>query len=429
MSRWINSWFGGKLPAGSRLAQLGDSLVHAMHGPSQTSYICPAINHAEMLWARAMHPRMNASTVHSDVATIGGRFIRGSNCAVQGAHVSSIQAIDVEEQRDVALEYAPRVVFIAAGTNDLSANKASATLQTDIQSQVEFFISRGIRVILSTIRPRLVSAEWPEGNARWTRLSEVNAWIRSYCASGRPGLYLFDPWSDLLDAEAAQAGSVQSQYVYDTVHLNATGAQVSGARLATVIDRVFASGVFWDMDSPSLLPGAAMTGTGGGKQGATGDVANGWIVQKDGAVPGNIPVVCSKINSDTTMQLVFTANGGGTGIEGCNIVCTPGTVNLTAGRWYQMMVPVDFEASPLWRVQSVQMRTIDDRYHYGHTSRDTITPIPEAWSGWLVTEPLFIRPGDEAIRPSLRIVMARGIAATATMRMHAGARLIEVPAP
>jgi lysophospholipase L1-like esterase len=431
MSRWINSWFAGKLPVGSRMAYIGDSLVQTNHTALQTSGVVSTVSNGELNWARAIHPRFRADTVQTSVATIGGRFIRGANCAVQGAQVSSSQDFDLEEQAPVALAYGPQCVFIAGGTNDLSASDTATNLQTELTARVEYFLSRGIRVILCTIRPRSTSGVgWNAGNQRWTELQNLNTWIRSYCASGRPGLYLFDPWNDLRDVGAPQVGEVIASYVYDAVHLNATGAQVSGLRLAPVIDRVFSSGVFWDTSASNLLPGAAMTGTGGTRQGATGDVATGWTVQKDGGVPGNIPVVCSKVNGDTAMQLVFTSDGLGTGTEGCNILTNPGTLTLTSGRWYQMMVPVEFEQSDLWTVQSVQLRTLDNRYQYGHIGQDTTTPITSAWSGWLVTEPFLCQnSNDESIRPSVRIVMRRGIATTGTMRMLAGARLSEVPAP
>lgn len=421
------------LAAGCRVAFIGDSLMQANHA-AVTGFIV-ANNHGEVVWARAISgARFRSDVWYSAIPTIGDRDIDGANCGVSGAHVdSAAQTKDLEEQVAVALAYKPALVIIAGGTNDLSALDTAANLIVALTTIVDQFLSRGIRVILSTIRPRSTAgAGWEQGNGKWTQLANLNTAIRALCSGTRKWLYLWDAYYLLRDSGAAQEGEVNTAYVYDTLHLNAAGAQVSGALLGTIINGVIEPGTFFNRNAVNLVPNPAMTGTAGTKSdGVSGNVATGWNVNHDGAVTGNVTAVCAKINNDTVQEIVFTSDGGGATVEGFPISMVPTSVTVPDDQaWYQWFVPVEFDASVLWRQQYLYVEALPSgSVQTGHRSLDEATPLIAAWSGWFVTEAIQIPSGTTSIRGLMRIVLDEAQAGTATMRILPGAMLCQVSDP
>jgi lysophospholipase L1-like esterase len=91
--------------------------------------------------------------------------------------------------------YNPQVLFILAGTNDVSQTVTLATFAANISAIVALAKQDGIPVIIGTVPPRGASVSTTTTK---TLTSQYNNWLKMWCP--RNGVYLADVWSKLITA-------------------------------------------------------------------------------------------------------------------------------------------------------------------------------------------------------------------------------------
>lgn len=117
-------------------------------------------------------------------------------------------------------------VMIWVGINDITADTAMGTIQTNIQTIIDQAIADGLTVILLNVTPWAGNASWT--TTRQTNTDTLNTWI-----AGRTGVTKIDvatPMSNGASPPALQAG-----YQADTIHQNDAGQVVIASTIKTVM--------------------------------------------------------------------------------------------------------------------------------------------------------------------------------------------------
>ncbi len=105
------------------------------------------------------------------------REFTGMNAAIGGSTVAINRA-----SLPTPSQYFPRIMIVSAGINSVTTNVGAASIETDLEYICKFYLQRGIKVVLSNIRP--VSREWiPDGSAQLTVRNDVNIWIENFATT------------------------------------------------------------------------------------------------------------------------------------------------------------------------------------------------------------------------------------------------------
>jgi lysophospholipase L1-like esterase len=127
----------------------------------------------------------------------------------------------------------PGWVVLTAGTNNMGVAGGVAQAKADITAMLDIYDAAGIRVVISTLPPRL-SGNYT-GTIRADTLA-LNEWIRGQ-ARTRPGLIVLDYFAVLADGNTGNY--VATIYGFnpttDGIHLSATGAYACGKMLAAAL--------------------------------------------------------------------------------------------------------------------------------------------------------------------------------------------------
>jgi lysophospholipase L1-like esterase len=118
----------------------------------------------------------------------------------------------------IIIPYAPRMVVLYAGGNDINAGKTPERVAADFQAFVE-----KVRAKLPDVEIAYISIA---GNpARWAQVEKVkqaNAMIRDFCAKGSKMKFI-DVFSEMLGPDGLPKPDI---FVEDKLHMNAAGYEI-----------------------------------------------------------------------------------------------------------------------------------------------------------------------------------------------------------
>lgn len=235
---------------------------------------------------------------------LGGRLTLVKNAGVSGETTAQILA-RVTDVTNLAV--LPGYCIVSdAGTNDLSASTASATIISNLNSIYNALVAKGITVVATTILPLAGD------QAHRQRQEEVNDFIRS--RSQQPGFVLCDwaaRWAD------ASTGGPKTGFSTDGIHPTPVGAGAMGKWLADALQPLITGNVqlaSHNLDGLSSNLNPMMVGTAGTLSGAgvSGQVADSWTASR-GSGTGTMD--CTKIprvdGVGGEWQRLTIFNGGG----------------------------------------------------------------------------------------------------------------------
>lgn len=226
----------------------------------------------------------------------GGRLYQapGANLGVPGN--TSIQAVT---RIAAGLAFNPALVVIEIGGNDVNAGTPAVTVNANISTIVEAFRGIGAKVVISTVPPRFAGAAFSGGQ------EAIRAAINSYI------LGLESPTVGTVDISGILSTSAVFQS--DGIHANSTGAAAWGQAMATkAMNWIDGANVTKQvLVDNAITPNTSFTGTAGGKNTSTGNVANNWTLLGNNA--GGATVVGSKTTDNGLNQQVITISGTWTG--------------------------------------------------------------------------------------------------------------------
>lgn len=221
--------------------------------------------------------------------------------------------------------YAPNIVTLLAGTNDIATGVAFATFQANIAAIVTKIRTIGAVPVLGTIPPRTGGGFGPT-IVRW------NAWLRDYAE--RNGISVVDFYRTLTDPST---GGYLSAYLGDGVHPNTAGDAALGevaawalAELAPVntpllpIDSTDTNNL---LGSAGLFLTAAGSGVGTGWSPGTAPTGVTKSVVTDAGIKGNFQRLVFAGASSLWIQTRLVT----TGFTAGDVVRVVGVVDVGAG--------------------------------------------------------------------------------------------------
>lgn len=342
-----------------------------------------------------------AYTVGND----GTPNVVGQNAGVGGDTTTGMLA---RLETDV-ISKSPDIVFIHAGTNDITAGASFATITGNLTSIYAALLSRGILVAAIPIYPRGSGSNWASSTQRNLHHA-VNSWIREKALTTQ-GMILIDGTPAMTDP-ASSTGDVRTDFTIDGLHPSPLGGFYVGEaayRIFKEITRPAAtlcyspSDVYDATNNPSgnLLTNGLLAGTAGtAGTGASGSVADGWNVFR---TSGTISTaVCSKVNRTdglpgSLQQMVLSSAGSGSGDGSVIFTTSPSSItsNIVINNWYEALMEIDVSATTSGNkmIKAIYLELWDTTATVGSRTRCLqnypATYFPDAaWNGILKTPPL-----------------------------------------
>lgn len=327
------------------------------------------------------------------------------------------------------LDKKPNIVFIRAGTNDITGSLAAGTIINNLRWMIRRSLSCGARVWISTIWPRNNSTGSDFSSAQETVRQTVNTAIRLFGLI--PGVVVADDDAELADAN----GDMPTSASYDGVHVNSTGAYRLAKNVllplwqrASGVERVpsYKPEDYNATTVPygNLLTNSAMTGT-------TGTISTGCSAKLvDGVGVGTLPTSwrCERSvgstltayvstvseadwNGDTANFIQLDISSAGSGVDPETMrtrhSATSITANVAAG-WYKaqclVKIPAGGTAAFLRSayLQAVDLEGTDSFFRcfsvaYTNSSVKDIWPSPEGGLVLLLETPKMLVDGTTGL--------------------------------
>jgi lysophospholipase L1-like esterase len=304
--------FPSAIAAGGPLLAIGDSIVYRNSDPSANLSLTGEISNSAkgaLTAARMRDPRFDFYVYYLNGGNPGNRG--GPNKGVSGDTAAQVLAriTNITNQNPVL----PPGFYYAAGTNDIrdAADRTAAAIFADMVSAIDAVRAKWptIPVIFSTIRATAdVSLGLTYGitAAQLTKMQDVNALIRSYCAANASWCLLCDAYY----AYALESGYGDPTLLEDGLHptVHGTGIEVVNYLLPAT-QRMFLPGTSVETGT-NLFPFDLSVSGGSTANGVSGTVPSGMLVTGTVAAP---PTTC--VSSLVTeggipkVRLDFTPSG------------------------------------------------------------------------------------------------------------------------
>ena len=297
------------------------------------------------------------------------------------------------------------IVIMPAGTNDVVANTANATVLSNLQTMYADFVAAGTIVIRPSIIPRPGGTGGANG---FTAPQAANAQVintadAAYIAANPTNLFFvnLNPWmtsndanwtilSDMLETTGATPG----------VHPNNNGASVMATPITNLVNAFISRwpaiasplvDLFNATTNPTgnLLPNPTLNGTGGtASNGATGTVANSTTVSAASA--GTAGVAASKTTdaSGNTYQVVtLSGTYSGSNAFADIIMSSSLSASINTGDIVQGSATLNFGANPNISGVNVFLSTTESgtSYYQQGALPEQDYDLPNGYGAGLVT--------------------------------------------
>ena len=153
-----------------------------------------------------------------------GGFFPGKGYVNRGISGQTTPQMLIRMKPDV-LAFAPKVIVLLAGTNDIAGNTGPETdedIQRNVAAIAELGAATGARLVLASVLPvsayHVAPGSVPQTVRRPpTRINTLNTWIKGYAATHKH-VYL-----DYFSAMVDEKGMLRAELSEDDLHPNAQG--------------------------------------------------------------------------------------------------------------------------------------------------------------------------------------------------------------
>lgn len=400
------------MATGTKILSLGHSFIQRSAFSNNMGVHSSCVRGA-MPWVRLEDHRFNTDMWYdADIAWMAsGNRIGGSHSGVGGDHlVAEGSAPGTIERTPWVVARNPGIVYLDIGTNDISSGSGVTSAEQVIERldrQLTLLRNAGIWVVIQTITDR---GAWPEGDEHQTMVAETNVWIKAQ--AGRSGVRVCDITGIGFNYPLFDT----SLFGADVLHPNPKGGKAIKGVLLPILQEMVSPGETWNLDPAdgNIWPSHGLLGTTGTISATygSGQVATGHRVTRNSG--SAVSAVCSKEVIDATYEkqvITFTSLGGGARDENWRFVYGSSatlltTLGLVEGDWFEMLMFVEFSASPLWnsivlQAELYQSTTLRISSGTGFINPDDGTqdlPLSEGWSGWLRMMPTLVQGSVDRFR-------------------------------
>ena len=376
-----------------RVGYIGDSLVQGNNLAAPDGLLITALANREITWARALYPHFNIDTWID--LTDSFRHFTGLNAGLSGDTTAQVRA-----RMETSSPPNPDIMIVSVGINSVTSGASAASIQADLEAICRFYLQRGIKVILSSIRP-VSAAHLPDGDPQLLVRSKVNAWIREF-ATTIPDVVFWDVAAAYDDG----TGRPITGYTVDGIHPSSHGSQHAAFLLVPILQQLikpFDPGAGHDVID--FFPNGRLAGKRGTSgPGVGGQIADGFTARmlSGGAT---VTVKAAKRRDPETgggvQEFSFTLHGGSS-VEVFGLAASSFDVSSLAGKWVKARCKLTLQPWDGWR--SLYFNTT-----YMDWGSDTPTTdelmAGVLWNLELETMPFRLPDAPGPISPTLRVYL------------------------
>lgn len=379
-----------------RVGYIGDSLLQGNNWAASDGSRISTSTSREITWARALYPNFDVDTW---VDLTDARHFSGMNAGVSGD--TSAQAL-ARVGKPALL--APDIMIVSVGINSVTTGVASNSITSDLSAICQYYLARGIKVILSNIRP-VDKIVLPDEDPRLVVLSDVNAWIRTF-ATTTPDVAFWD----VASAYDNGHGRPKAGYTADGIHPVSLGAQHGALTLVPVLRQLIKTPIEKESGSENFFPNGRLSGIDGhAGNGVSGTLAHGLYARMKSLNSKTVVIASVRPNLDTgggIQQFRFSNLGGGRDVEVFNLslAATNFEVSALAGQWVKARCNITLSAWAGWRAILLDTNYMD----WGAQPPITDEMILRDWDLEIETMPFKLPLSPNPIAPVLSIFLHGG---------------------
>jgi lysophospholipase L1-like esterase len=379
--------------SGIRVGYIGDSILQGNNLAAPDGRSITALANREITWARALYPHFSIDT-WVDLAD-SFRHFTGLNAGLSGDTTAQVRA-----RMNASGSPSPDIMIVSVGINSVTSGVDAASIQADLEAICRFYLQRGIKVILSNIRP-VSAAHLPDADPQLLVRSKVNAWIKKF-ATTIPDVVFWDVAAAYDDG----TGRPISGYTVDGLHPSSLGSQHAAFLLVPIMQQLIKPvDQHAGHEAINFFPNGRLAGKRdiSGPR-VRGQIAYGFMARmlSGGAT---IIVEAAKRRDPETRRSIqefsFTLNGGRS-VEVFGLIATSFDVSSLAGKWVKARCKLTLQPWDGWR-----------SLHFDTTYMDWRTTDPGtdelvhgiAWNLELETMPFRLPAAPAPIRPLLRVYL------------------------
>jgi lysophospholipase L1-like esterase len=378
-----------------RVGYIGDSILQGNNLAAADGLLITALASREITWARALYPYFDIDT-WIDLSDTKRHFV-GMNSGVSGETTAQILS-----RVDRPAQPAPEIMIVSAGINSVLTGVSAESIEADLQAICDYYLHRGIKVILSNIRP-VATRVIPDNSTQRLVQEDVNAWIQTF-ATATPNVEFWNVAAAYDDG----LGRPLSGYTADGLHPVSFGSQHAAFTLIPILQRLIEPVTeLMVPDVDNFFPNGRLKGGGGrADAGVTGRVAHGFSAQM--ISPGAKTTVAASTlpNPDTgggIQEFRFSLHNGETSeIFGITLKPASFDVSALAGKWVKARCKLTLRAWDGWR-------GINFNWTYMNWASDTPATDEMAkdidWRLDLETMPFKLPDSPRRIAPTLWIYL------------------------
>jgi lysophospholipase L1-like esterase len=400
-----------------RVGYIGDSILQGNNLAAPDGLLITAQANREITWTRALYPHFDIDTWID--LTDSFRHFAGMNAGLSGdtsAHVRARMNAPGSPSRDI--------MIVSVGINSVTFGVSARSIQSDLQAICQFYLQRGIKVILSNIRP--ISAEFiPDGDPQFTVRSDVNAWIREF-ATTTPDVVFWDVAAAYDDG----SGRPIAGYTVDGLHPSSLGSQHAAFSLVPIMQRLVKP---VDQriapDTINFFPNGRLAGSRGtAGPGVKGRIASDFTAEM---LSGGATVTVEATthpNRETgggIQEFSFTLHGGSS-VEVFGLTGKRFDVSMLAGKWVKARCKLTLQPWDGWRALN-----FNTTYMEWESNAPTTDELMHGvvWDLELETMPFKLPDNPSRIAPVLRMYLHADTATGSGVLQVKGFEFFEVDSP
>ncbi|UFN49515.1 GDSL-type esterase/lipase family protein [Roseomonas sp. OT10] len=306
------------LPAGTRVAFLGDSIDQNGDTGSATGLPLNSSASGPYSWARVLFPAARMDVWKSSDArpSTAPRYFSGSNHGIRGDTTSPLGGQPGMTTRlpEVLAMNAP-VVVIDGGVNDILNGAPAEGIVANKQQMAQQVLAAGRRPVVTTIRPFYAALGGVDNTARAARRRQVNDALRAWAAAA-PGVVLMDIATAYEDPAQGNDYCLPGLLV-DNLHPGPSGAYREALVIRDTLATLIAPGDWHAaaFTGANLVLNPGMTNATGGVAGSVSGAGTTGSPPRDVTVSGpasagsSCAVSTIERNGGRALRLLFTPGG------------------------------------------------------------------------------------------------------------------------
>jgi lysophospholipase L1-like esterase len=400
-----------------RVGYIGDSILQGNNLAAQDGLLITAQANREITWTRALYPHFDIDTWID--LTDSFRHFAGMNAGLSGDTSAHVRA-----RMNAPGSPSPDIMIVSVGINSVTFGVSALSIQSDLQAICRFYLQRGIKVILSNIRP--ISAEFiPDGDPQFTVRSDVNAWIREF-ATTTPDLVFWDVAAAYDDG----SGRPIAGYTVDGLHPSSLGSQHAAFSLVPIIQRlVKPADQRAGPDTINFFPNGRLAGSRGtAGPGVKGRIASDFTAEMLSGGATVTVEAATHPNRETgggIQEFSFTLHGGSS-VEVFGLTGTRFDASILAGKWVKARCKLTLQPWDGWRALN-----FNTTYMEWESNAPTTDELMHGvvWELELETMPFKLPDNPSRIAPVLRIYLHADTAAGSGVLQVKGFEFFEVDSP